>query len=255
MALSDDAVVVMRAKVLQDGQSVRVGMSRDDELTLQVVESQKRFYDLRAPDYLTAAPSDRRAAGRDTGIPERVRRAIVDELNPTGEVLELGCGPGGFTRELARHARSVTAVDSSPKMLARNKVEVARSNVRYIQADVFEWVPDVAYDVVFFGFLLSHVPPGLFESFWRLLRACLRSRGRVAFVDEDDRVAHYDDVRVADGVPVARRRLGDGREFDVVKVFWEPEDLAAKLGDLGWDISVYRVGGSYLYGVGYCDCT
>jgi SAM-dependent methyltransferase len=187
---------------------VRVGVSRDDELTLQAVESQKRCYDVRAADYLTGAPSDRRSAGRDTGIPERVRRAIVDELNPTGEVLELGCGPGGFTRELARHARCVTAVDSSPRMLARNTVEVGRSNVRYIQADVFEWEPDVPYDVVFFGFLLSHVPPGLFESFWWLLRACLRSRGRVAFVDEDDRVAHYDDVRVADGVPVARAARG-----------------------------------------------
>jgi trans-aconitate methyltransferase len=239
----------------QNGQSVRVGLPGDEELTLQVVESQKRFYDLRAPDYLTGAPSDRREAAHDRGIPEQDRRAIVEKLNPTGEVLELGCGPGGFTRELASHARSVTALDSSPKMLARNKLEVARSNVRYIQTDVFEWVPDAPYDVVFFGFLLSHVPPGLFESFWRLVRGCLRAGGRVAFVDEDDRVAHYDDVYVADGVPIARRRLGDGREFDIVKVFWEPEDLAAELQDLGWNVSVRRVGGSYLYGVGYYDCT
>ena len=212
----------------------------DADLTLEVIESQKRFYDLRAPDYATGAPSDRSGTERDTGIPDRDRRAIVDDLNATGGVLELGCGPGGFTRELARRARSVTAVDSSPKMLARNKFEVDRPNVRYLQADVFEWVPDATYDVVFFGFLLSHVPPGLFESFWRLVRTCLRPGGQVAFVDEDDRVAHYDDVRVADGVPVARRRLGDGREFDIVKVFWEPHDLAAQLRDLGWNVSVGR---------------
>jgi len=138
-------------------------------------------------------------------------------------------------------------------MLARNKLEVAWSNVRYIEADVFEWVPDAPYDVVFFGFLLSHIPPGLFESFWRLVRGSLRTGGRVAFVDEDDRVAHYDDVYVADGVPIARRRLGDGQEFDIVKVFWEPEDLAAELRGLGWNVSVQRVGGSYLYGVGSYD--
>jgi len=91
-------------------------------------------------------------------------------------------------------------------------LEVAVPNVRYsIQGDGFGWVPVATYDVVFFGFLLSHVPPGLLESFWQLVRACLRTGGRVAFGDEDDRVARYDDVRVADGVPFARRRLRDGR--------------------------------------------
>jgi SAM-dependent methyltransferase len=185
----------------------------DDDLTFAVIDSQKRFYDLWAPHYLTGGPSDRK--GDDTGIARRDLdvRAIVDALEPAGEVLELGCGPGGFTRELARHARLLTAVDSSPKMLARNESEVAQPNVRYLQADVFEWVPDRTYDVVFFGFLLSHVPPALFEPFWRLVRACLRPNGRVAFVDEDDRVAHYDDVRVAAGVPIARRRLRDGQEI------------------------------------------
>lgn len=229
---------------------MRVAGLDDADLTLEIVESQKRFYDLRAPDYLTGASSDRRGTNPDTGIPTRDRRAIVDELDATGDVLELGCGPGGFTRELARRARSVTALDSSPKMLARNEREVDRPNIRYIQADVFEWVPDATYDVVFFGFLLSHVPPRLFESFWRLVRTCLRPGGRVALVDEDDRVAHCDDVRVADGVPVARRKLGDGRAFDIVKVFWEPRELAAQLRDLGWNVDVRRVGDSYLYGVG-----
>ena len=80
-------------------------------------------------------------------------------------------------------------------------------------------------------------------------RVCGRA-GQVAFVDEDDRVAHYDEVRLVDGVPVARRRLEDGREFDIVKVFWEPHDLAAKLRDLGWTVNVSRVGDSYLYGAG-----
>ena len=212
------------------------------------MESQKQFYDLRAPDYLTGAPSDRRGSG--TGIVLEDRRAIIDELRPRGDVLELGCGPGGFTRELARVATSVTAVDSSANMLARNAREVGASNVRYVQADVFDWVPDAQYDVVFFGFLLSHIPSQLFEPFWELVRACLPPTGRVAFADEDDRIAHYDDVRLVGDVSVARRTLVDGRGFDIVKVFWQPEPLAATLRDLGWDVEVRRVGESYLYGVG-----
>jgi demethylmenaquinone methyltransferase/2-methoxy-6-polyprenyl-1,4-benzoquinol methylase len=181
----------------------------------------------------------------------RDRQVVLDELRPDGDVLELGCGPGGFTRELAQHARTVTALDSSPMMLARNEEEVAQPNVRYVQADVFEWTPDATYDFVFFGFLLSHIPSQLFEPFWQLIRRSLKPEGRVGFVDEDNRVANYDEVRLADGVPVARRRLADGREFEIVKIFWEPRELEAALFDLGWSMTLKRVGDAYLYGTGH----
>jgi SAM-dependent methyltransferase len=223
----------------------------DRDLTRELIESQKRFYDLRAPDFLTGAPPDRK--GRSSKTPERDARAIIGQLKPTGDVLELGCGPGAFTRELAAHAQSLTAIDSSPRMLARNRAEVAKPGVRYVEADIFAWRPDTTYDLVFFGFLLSHVPPGLFEQFWSLVRACLRPDGRVAFVDEDSRVAHYDEVRIIEGVPTARRTLADGREFDIVKVFWEPAPLEVALRELGWTVSVRQVGDSYLYGVGRYD--
>lgn len=215
-----------------------------------IVESQKRFYDLRAADYLTGAPSDRPGMSCDTAGAHAMARAVVDELRPTGTVLELGCGPGAFTRELARHATTVTALDSSPRMLARNQSEVAAANVTYVSADVFRWSPDRTYDVVFFGFLLSHVPPQKFEAFWEMVSACVGAHGRVAFVDEDDRIAHYDHLRSVDGVPVARRTLRDGQEFDIVKVFWNPNELASRLADLGWNISIRRVGDGQLYGVG-----
>jgi demethylmenaquinone methyltransferase/2-methoxy-6-polyprenyl-1,4-benzoquinol methylase len=215
--------------------------------TTRALDEQRRFYDLRAPDYLTDAPTDRVQA--DTVDP-RFYGVLVDELAPAGDVLELACGPGGFTRELARHARSVTAVDASPRMLARNEREVASPNVRYVAADLFAWTPETTYDVVFFGFFLSHVPPGAFATFWDLVRACLCPGGRVAFVDEDDRNAHYDDVRIVDGVPLARRTLVDGRSFDVVKVFWDPDALATRLRELDWAVDVRRFQPGILRGTG-----
>jgi demethylmenaquinone methyltransferase/2-methoxy-6-polyprenyl-1,4-benzoquinol methylase len=221
----------------------------DGAATARAIEAQKRYYDLRAPDYLTGARSDRRLSTPERGLAEAECRAIVDELRPTGDVLELACGPGAFTRQLARHARSVTAIDASPQMLARNEAEVARPNVRCVVADVFEWKSPTTYDVVFFGFFLSHVPPAAFESFWRIVRACLREGGRAAFVDEDDRAVDHDEVRLVEGVPVARRTLGDGREFDVVKVFWNPDDLAVRLRALDWDVEIRRVGTTALSGV------
>ncbi|MGH9288142.1 MAG: class I SAM-dependent methyltransferase [Acidimicrobiales bacterium] len=93
------------------------------------------------------------------------RRGYADEFAPTGSVLELACGTGTFTRELVRHARTVTAIDGSARMLERNRRDVNDSKVRYVHADIFELQPDRRYDAIFFGFWLSHVPPITFDEF------------------------------------------------------------------------------------------
>ncbi len=66
---------------------------------------------------------------------EEVRREL-DRFRPTGNVLELACGTGLWTVELARHAASVTAVDASPEVLEINRTrlrEVGReTRVRYV---------------------------------------------------------------------------------------------------------------------------
>ncbi len=108
----------------------------------------------------------------------------VDELAPTGDVLELACGPGTWTAQLLRHARSLTAVDGAPEMLALARERVGSAEVRFIEADLFRWRPERRYDGVFFGFWLSHVPPERFEQFWELVADCLEPGGRVLFVDD-----------------------------------------------------------------------
>jgi len=224
-----------------------VNAERHDRVD-ESIAAQARYYDLRAPDYLNClAPPDRQARGV-LGLDDA--RSLVDELAPEGDVLELACGPGAFTAELAHHAVSVTAIDASENMLARNRAEVDRSNVRYVHADLFNWWPDRAYDLVFFGFWLSHVPLSRFDDFWRTVGTCVRDRGRVAFVDENDRASVNDDVRGIDGVPLARRTLRDGREFDVVKIFWDPEVLTTLLETLGWAFDVRRVRDMFMLGVG-----
>ena len=222
----------------------------EDDRVARLVQSQREFYDLRAPDFGDATVPDRRASGM---MAREVGRALVDEFAPTGDVLEIACGSGGFTRELVRHARTVTAIDGSARMLERNRREVGDSSVTYVNADIFGWQPERRYDAVFFGFWLSHVPPATFDDFWALVRSSLRKDGRVAFVDEDDRGAMNDDIRLVGNVPVARRTLRDGRRFDVVKVYWNPTELQDRITSLGWQVAVRRVGETFLYGSGACD--
>ena len=105
-------------------------------------------------------------------------------FEPESDVLEIACGPGFWTGRLLRHATTVTSLDAASEMLAIASARIDDEKVRFIQADVFSWRPDRRYDVVLFGFWLSHVPAERFQSFWSLLRDCLAPHGRVFFADD-----------------------------------------------------------------------
>jgi len=157
-------------------------------------------------------------------------------------VLELACGSGAFTREVVRHARTLTCVDGSPEMLKRNRETVADPQVEYICADLFRWQPPRTYDDVVFGFWLSHVPPARFERFWDLVASCLGPGGRAVFVDENERGAAHEADHSDVDLPTARRRLSDGRTFEIAKVFWNERELERRLAAIGWDARVQPLG-------------
>ena len=150
--------------------------------------------------------------------------SAIDSFRPTGDVLELACGSGIWTERLLRSARTVTAVDGAPEMLARAQARVRSSaSVRFVEADLFSWKSDRRYDAVFFGFWISHVPEDKFASFWSLVAEALESEGRVFFFDDN----HRTETELIEGVnsAVVQRRLNDGTPFRVIKIPYEPADL------------------------------
>ncbi|MDQ2672079.1 MAG: class I SAM-dependent methyltransferase [Actinomycetota bacterium] len=187
---------------------------------------------------------------------ERVRQEL-DRFGPTGRVLELACGTGLWTVELARHAAGITAVDASPEVLDINRARLQEAAgrevpVSYVRADLFGWRSEESYDVVFFGFWLSHVPPGRFAAFWDLVRSALRPGGCVFFVDSlrTETWAAKESAGQAPRDHTTLRRLNDGREFRIVKVFYDPVELEARLAGMGWRISVRTTEKHLLYGFG-----
>jgi demethylmenaquinone methyltransferase/2-methoxy-6-polyprenyl-1,4-benzoquinol methylase len=46
------------------------------------------------------------------------------------------------------------------------------------------------------------------------------------------------------------RRLNDGREFQIYKVFYDPADLTERLRELGWYFDIRQTGHYFLYGSG-----
>jgi SAM-dependent methyltransferase len=215
-----------------------------------LLEEQIAYYRARAPEY-----DDWWFKRGQFQRPLEVRRrwaaevaeldASLDAFDPRGAVLELAAGTGLWTQRLARTATSVTAVDTSPEVLALNRERLAgaAARVEHVVADLFAWEPPRRYDVVFFSFWISHVPPCRFDAFWTLVDRALVPHGRAYLIDNAPPTDWFD----GEG-GVSRRKLVDGREFDIVKVYWSPEELRDRLAPLGWQADLHMTGEFFLHG-------
>jgi len=217
----------------------------------ELLSSQRRYYAARAPEYddwwfrrgRFALPPEREAAW-NADVAEL--EAALEGFAPRGEVLELAAGTGLWTRHLVRLAQRVVALDANAEVLELNAARVS-GNVEYALVDLFEWQPDELFDVCFFGFWLSHVPDDRFDAFWRAVRAALRADGRVFLIDNvaGDPMHAWKCARGH----VETRSVADGREFDIVKRHWEPEELEERVRPLGFDLDLRSTAnGHFLYG-------
>jgi SAM-dependent methyltransferase len=216
------------------------------------LDEQLRYYRARAPEYdawaLREGRFDRRPHERAkwfAGI-AKLERAL-DRFDPAGNVLELACGTGQWTERLVRYADRLTAVDAAEEVLDLNRHR-AGDHVRYVHADMFSWTPTELYDVVFFSFWLSHVPPERFGQFWDLVRSALAPGGRVFFIDNlaSPEAEALDPEHPGPEAGSVVRHLSDGRAYRVWKVLHRPKQLEAVLATLGWDASAHRAGQFFL---------
>jgi SAM-dependent methyltransferase len=176
---------------------------------------------------------------------------VLARFDPHGDVLELACGTGLWTRHLVGPAAHLTAVDAAEEVLAINRARVGDPSVEYVQADLFAWTPPpAAYDACFFSFWLSHVPDDRFAAFWETVRGALRRGGRVLFIDSAraERSKAVDHVMPGADEVTESRRLDDGREFRIVKRYYDSA-LEDELASLGWDCTVGSTGEFFVYGV------
>ncbi|MBO0793443.1 MAG: class I SAM-dependent methyltransferase [Ktedonobacteraceae bacterium] len=174
------------------------------------------------------------------------------EFHIAGEVLELAPGTGVWTEQFIQSASAITAVDASPEMIAINRAKVASERVAYIQADLFAWEPTRTYDAVCFCFWLSHVPFERLDSFLMTVAKALKPGGKIFFADsrrQPDGTA-VDQTLPQEQEQMMTRRLNDGREFRIVKNFYEPTWLEQRFADAGLDVAVKETPTFFIYGCG-----
>jgi trans-aconitate methyltransferase len=232
----------------------RMGASTDPA----ILAEQVAYYRKRAGEYdewwlrtgrYDHGPALNAAWHADANEVEAALAAFLERTRPA-RALELACGTGLFTRLVAPRVGHLLALDAAPEVQAINRARVAAANVEYELADLFAWQPRATYDFVFMSFWLSHVPDDRFDAFWRTVRAALAPGGVAYVIDSgwDLTSSATNHVRPDREGGVAQRRLNDGSEYRIVKIFHEPEALAARLAPLGFAARVAHTPRYFIHG-------
>jgi len=119
-------------------------------------------------------------------------------------VLELGCGAGRFTRELARSEADIVAIDVSPELLEIARANCSAPNVRYEIQNAYELsYPDAAFDSVVGSSVLHHLE---IEEALREIYRVLKPGGTIYFTEPN---MLNPQIAIQKNVPCVKRKVGD----------------------------------------------
>jgi demethylmenaquinone methyltransferase/2-methoxy-6-polyprenyl-1,4-benzoquinol methylase len=161
-------------------------------------------------------------------------RVILRELLAGHVVLEVACGTGFWTAEIAATAKSIYATDVNARVLEIASNRLARyRNVSVHNDDAFKLSgTSRVFTATFAGFWWSHLRRGSeLIRFLDVLHAKLPPDALVVFID--NRYVAGSSLPItredADGNTYQKRRLRDGTEHEVLKNFPDEAELRSLL--------------------------
>jgi hypothetical protein len=169
----------------------------------------------------------------------------LDGLPIHGEIVELAAGTGWWSPLLASKGE-LSLYDAAAAPLERARERLVAHHLRAHLHVRDAWAePDRAVDAVFTGFWLSQVPRERLDAFLGVVRRWLKPGGFFAFID-----SHFDPQSSAADHPTpsddaSLRRLDNGREFTIVKVYYAPADLEAALARAGLEAALVATTGRF----------
>jgi SAM-dependent methyltransferase len=131
-------------------------------------------------------------------------KMLSNHLRSGMGVLELGCGTGYFTRELARSGADIVAIDVSPELLEIAEADCPAENVRYEAQNACALTyPNDVFDSVVGSSVLHHLE--INEALREIYRV-LKPGGTIYFTEPN---MLNPQIAVQKNVPWVKRKLGD----------------------------------------------
>ena len=105
---------------------------------------------------------NRLAIGAEGGLHPKHRlmnyhKFFTDNVSSEYIVLDIGCGNGALTFDVAKKVKRVVGIDLSDKNIRFAKEKFSKENIEYIQGDVFKNLPDEKFDAVILSNVLEHI--------------------------------------------------------------------------------------------------
>ena len=150
--------------------------------------------------------------------------------NNKGLVLEIGCGTGLFTKELAATDNAIVAIDISDALIKKAKEHVHAQNVEFVVGNAYQskFQPNT-FDFVVGSSSLHHLEvDAALKEFSRILKP----GGGIMFTEPN---MMNPQIALIKNIPAIKRRVGDSPD-ETAFFRWE---IAGKLRDHGFtDISI-----------------
>ncbi|WP_414587810.1 class I SAM-dependent methyltransferase [Scytonema sp. PCC 10023] len=226
-------------------------------MTDDIIQQQITYYSARAEEYdewfYRTGRYDRGEEINQRWFNEvAVVKNALYQIGAVENILELACGTGIWTQELLNIGKQITALDASQEVIEINRRKLGSPNVEYRQVDLFSWEPDAEYDLVFFSFWLSHVPPTLVDSFLAKVYTSVRVAGQVFILDSrfEATSTAKNHILENNGDIYITRKLNNEQEFKIVKIFYQPEELHDKLTQVGFHAEVKVTDNYFIYAKG-----
>jgi SAM-dependent methyltransferase len=151
-------------------------------------------------------------------------KMLSGHLQPGMRVLELGCGTGYFTRELARSGANIVAIDVSPELLEIARANCSAPNVQYqIQNAYSLSYAEAVFDSIVGSSVLHHLE--IKEALRNIYRV-LKPAGTIYFTEPN---MLNPQIAIQKNVPWIKRKLGDSPD-ETAFFRWPLQRLLAQTG-------------------------
>ena len=153
---------------------------------------------------------------------------FVRNIKSRWRVLDIGCGNGALTRELAENCQAITGIDLDKSNIEEARRRVSNANSRFVCDDATTYQFEEEFDVITLSNVLEHIEYRV-EFLEKLHRLSSRLLVRVPLIDRD-------------WITLYKQELGIDYRLDPTHyIEYTVDGLREELTQAGWDISDFRV--------------
>jgi len=135
---------------------------------------------------------------------QRRVKMLTSHISVADTILEIGCGTGYFTKEIAKTGARVTAIDISPELLQIAKEEIPDTNVSFVIENAYDLSFEAnCFDSIVGSSVLHHLE--IEKAISEMFRV-LKSGGSLFFTEPN---MMNPQIALQKNIPALKRKLGD----------------------------------------------